>query len=377
MTNTEKYIWVFAIGTILISGLILIIFLPRIFQKNKQPLPSTIREKNIWISVTGVILIFTPIYFVFKAWILPQEINSILIIFYDFGAMLISIGSLYLSFFLVSRFAKKIVLVYQYLLMLFISIPLFCFAYLYFWAGWLYFFGMRKGITDLAQMYHGLTIVHLPVSIITTFLLYRNRLQKNALQISQMQTALAKAQLKNLQRQVDPQFLFNSLNTLTILIKQDKVRSLEFTQKLSEIYRFFLATQKESFISLKDELKIADDYFYLISVCFNQAFQLNIKTEPDLETSKLYIVPGTLQLLIENAVRHNIANEKSPITIEIVIQNDNLKVVNKIVRKENQGSGLSLSNLETKYLQLNKKVVRYGEKEGFFYVDIPLIKNVD
>ncbi|HET9056174.1 MAG TPA: histidine kinase [Chitinophagaceae bacterium] len=236
---------------------------------------------------------------------------------------------------------------------------------------------MRKGITDLAQMYHGLTIVHLPVSIITTFLLYRNRLQKNALQISQMQTALAKAQLKNLQRQVDPQFLFNSLNTLTILIKQDKVRSLEFTQKLSEIYRFFLATQKESFISLKDELKIADDYFYLISVCFNQAFQLNIKTEPDLETSKLYIVPGTLQLLIENAVRHNIANEKSPITIEIVIQNDNLKVVNKIVRKENQGSGLSLSNLETKYLQLNKKVVRYGEKEGFFYVDIPLIKNVD
>ncbi|HET9056176.1 MAG TPA: histidine kinase [Chitinophagaceae bacterium] len=312
---------------------------------------------------------------------LPDDTNSILFFFYNFffydlGATLISIGSLYLSLFLVSRFVKKITPGYQYLLMLFISIPVFCFTYLYFWIGWLYFSGMRKEITNWAQMFNSLTSTHFPISIIAISLLYHNRLQKNALQISQMQNALTETQLKNLQKQVDPQFLFNSLNILAALIKQDEEKSLVFTQKLSEIYRFFLATQKEPFISLKDELKIVDDYFYLISARFGQAFKLNVETEPDLETSKLYIIPGTLQSLIENVVKHNIADEKSPIEIDIIIQNDSLKVLNKIARKESPNSGLGLSNLETRYLLLEKKAVRYGEKEGFFFVEIPLIKNI-
>ncbi|HET9056177.1 MAG TPA: histidine kinase [Chitinophagaceae bacterium] len=337
----------------------------------------TIKEKNIWPIAIGIGLIYGLILFVFITWAFPEGNKGTLLEFFHTSVtMLISIGCLYLSLFLVKRFTKKLAPVNQYLLMLLISILPFCFTYLCFWVGFRYVFAGLN--TDkawyLGQISWILTKHHLPVSLVTTFLLYHNRLQKDNLEISKIQNALTETQLKNLQRQVDPHFLFNSLNILTALIKMDKERSAVFTQKLSEIYRFFLATQKESLISLKDELKMVDDYFYLISVRFGQAFKLNIKTETSLETSKLYIVPGTLQSLIENAVKHNIADEKSPIDIDIIIQNDSLKVVNKISRKESPNSGLGLSNLETRYLLINKKVIRYGEKEGFFYVEIPLIK---
>ncbi|HET9056175.1 MAG TPA: histidine kinase [Chitinophagaceae bacterium] len=262
--------------------------------------------------------------------------------------------------------------------MLLLSIPLFIFIYLYYQIEWL---SVVEGLkTDKgwhpSQAFSLLKGLHFPASLIAIFLLYHDRLLKDNLEISQMQNALAETQLKNLQRQVDPHFLFNSLNILAALINQDEEKSVVFTQRLSEIYRFFLATQKKPFISLKDELKIADDYFYLISVRFGQAFKLNIKIETALEVSNLHIVPGTLQSLIENAVKHNIADEKFPIDIDIIIQNESLKVINKIVRKENQNSGLGLSNLEARYLLLEKKAVRYGEKDGFFYVEIPLIKNI-
>jgi LytS/YehU family sensor histidine kinase len=220
------------------------------------------------------------------------------------------------------------------------------------------------------------TGLHLGIAIITITSLYNSHVHKVEIRLSKLESLSSEAQLKNLQQQVHPHFLFNSLNILTALIKIDVERSVLFTQKLSEVYRFFLRTQKEVVISLEDELAFLHDYFYLVNCRFGNAFQLRIEGADAVLHDELFLIPGTLQLLVENAIKHNTASEEMPILISINVEEDQIVVANPVVKKQSHSSGYGLNNLVERYQLLRNEKIDYFEEEGVFTVCIPLIKNL-
>lgn len=220
------------------------------------------------------------------------------------------------------------------------------------------------------------TGLHLPIAIIAITSLYNAHAHKAQTQLLNVQRVLVETQFKNLQQQVNPHFLFNSLNILSALIKLDTNKSILFTQKLAEVYRFFLKTQKEVLISLREELQFVNNYFFLVTCRFGKAFRLDVQHDSGTSCNDLYVIPGTLQLLVENAVKHNTANEEFPVIIKIKTDDNTLTVLNLISKKENTESGYGLSNLALRYQLLNKEKVNYFEREGIFCVQIPLLKNI-
>lgn len=182
-----------------------------------------------------------------------------------------------------------------------------------------------------------------------------------------------KADYRILQNQVNPHFLFNSLNVLISEIKHDPKTAVEFTRKLSNVYRYVLQSKNHDLISLQKELEFIDSFVYLHKVRIGDALEylLNISEE----TLQMQLPPLTLQILIENAIKHNVANEENVLKISIENDGDNKLIVsNNLQTIENADSTyIGLSNLSKRFELLKKDGFTYCEQGEKFVVTIPLI----
>lgn len=335
---------------------------------------------NTWTITIIVILFYDALVFIILNALNPDgndwtPLEFLILI----GNSLLSIGTLYLAFLLTLRFFKKKTLAFRYIFAFIISLPVFLGLYLGYWVVLVRLMIYGRGTDSDAysgQLFYIATVFYLPVACIILSSMYYSQAHKTEIQLAKTQGLMAETQLKNLQKQVDPHFLFNSLNILSALIKLDTDRSVLFTQKLSEVYRFFLKTQKDLVISLQEELSFVNDYFYLVECRFGNSFQLQVDKSITAIATNHYVIPGTIQMLVENVIKHNSANEAIPIAIKITAEDDKLLVTNRVDKKENSGSGYGLNNLLTRYELLNKEKVSYFEKDGMFHVYIPLIKKL-
>lgn len=184
-----------------------------------------------------------------------------------------------------------------------------------------------------------------------------------------------RAQLESLKNQVNPHFLFNSLNTLSSLIDEDKHLSKEFLDNLATVYRYVLQHKNEEIVSVRTELNFISAYTQLLKKRHGDkvVFYIAISEE---DKSK-GIPPMTLQMLIENAVKHNIATRKKPLKIEVFGQEDNFIIRNNLQRKKGvQSTGIGLKNIESRYQYLLEKKIEIKETEAYFEVSIPKINLV-
>ena len=207
---------------------------------------------------------------------------------------------------------------------------------------------------------------------ITEGIFFFQRWRKSDLERERFKKANAIAQFENLKNQVNPHFLFNSLNTLSSMIDYDQEQSKEFIDDLSDVYRYVLQHQDDELITLNEELDFISSYCSLLRKRHGDriAFHFNIGSE-SMEKS---IPPMALQLLLENAVKHNVASKKRPLTIEIFDQNQWLIVRNNLQRKNQvPSSGLGLKNIQERYKYLTHQNVVIDETESRFQVKIPLI----
>lgn len=177
-----------------------------------------------------------------------------------------------------------------------------------------------------------------------------------------------------LKSQVQPHFLFNTLNTLIGLIEVAPKQAIRFTEELSSVYRYLLVTNEQSLIGLDEEMEFLRAYNYLLKTRYEEALQINI--EASKEISRFLIPPLTLQLLVENAVKHNIITGKKPLHIHIQLQSENEAVVikNPLQPKEKvQSTGKGLLQLKKKFSLLNlpEPIVEHGVTE--FIVTVPLV----
>ena len=178
-----------------------------------------------------------------------------------------------------------------------------------------------------------------------------------------------------LKNQVDPHFLFNSLNTLDGLIGMDTDRAHEYVQHLSQVFRY--AISNKEIMYLNEELNFTESYAHLMKIRYGENFKIQYNIDEKYKT--WYIMPISLQLLVENAVKHNVISTKYPLVLTIeTTPNDTIRVMNAIQAKKEaeQGEGIGLANLRERYELLFQKEVSITITD-VFCVEIPLIKELE
>lgn len=183
----------------------------------------------------------------------------------------------------------------------------------------------------------------------------------------------AESKFEALQNQVNPHFLFNSLNTLSSLMYHNVDAAAKYIRQLSQVYRYVLENSNNELVTLKQELEFIDAYEFLLSLRFTDRIHFTRTIAPGQE--QMLIAPMTLQILVENAVKHNIISSKKPLLISIDANDAWISVSNNLQLKQAEGysSGQGLNNIESRYRFLTEKNMRIEKSEELFKVEIPLI----
>lgn len=183
----------------------------------------------------------------------------------------------------------------------------------------------------------------------------------------------ANAQFESLKNQLDPHFLFNSLNVLTALIDENTDQAQRFTASMSKIYRYVLEQKDKEMVTVEEEIGFAKTYCNLLKTRFEDSvnFEFNV-AESDM---KLYVVPLSLQLLLENCIKHNFATSQKPLTIKIYSESGFLLIENNLMAREQvkESAGIGLANIVQRYSLLTKQNVYIEKSTEFFRVKIPVL----
>jgi LytS/YehU family sensor histidine kinase len=197
--------------------------------------------------------------------------------------------------------------------------------------------------------------------------------QNEQLRRAELERAKAEAELTALKNQVDPHFMFNSLNTLTHLIKTDEDKALQFTLNLAEVYRYILMQKDHALVPLDDELEFTQKYTDLLHLRFGNS--LIIQKDFNGTTAMDYLIPPTsVFVAFENAVKHNEVSERDVMQMNLSIQNGNLRITNTIREKKNKQPSpkIGLKNLNERFILITGRPIFAGLVENKFKVELPL-----
>ena len=203
---------------------------------------------------------------------------------------------------------------------------------------------------------------------------YLNKLHETEQRAKDLERENTQSQLETLKNQINPHFLFNSLNTLSAIIPEDAELSVAFVDKLAYVYRYILEIREKEIITLEEELEYIKSYLFLLKIRFGENFQVSM--DLDDEAKKKKIVPLSLQILIENAIKHNVVSKKKPLHIEILTKDNNKLVVKNNLQKKNsiiQSTHVGLQNISNRYKLLSGDSIEVEESAEVFQVVIPLI----
>ena len=218
-------------------------------------------------------------------------------------------------------------------------------------------------------------IVNILVVGITEVLFFFQKWKNSLIESEQLRRQNVESQYAALTSQINPHFLFNSLNALSSLIQADPAKALIFNREFSKIYRYVLDTKDKLVVSLQQELDFLNSYFYLQKIRFDKG--LFHRIEVDVYCLDLYLPPLSLQLLIENAIKHNEISEENPLTITITCQGEALTITNNFQPREKTSSeaGIGLKNLTDRYAHYTDiKPVFKIENDNYIAI-IPLLKD--
>lgn len=199
--------------------------------------------------------------------------------------------------------------------------------------------------------------------------------KRQAIEAEALKSRQLRAELDILRNQVSPHFLFNSLNTLVALIPEDPEQAIRFTKALGHVYRYILQHKDKEVVDLGTELDFTEAYIRLMKMRFEDA--LSITVEVDARDRAMLVAPLTLQLLLENALKHNVASLANPLQVDIRVENGRtLTVRNNLRRKQGHvdGTGTGLSNVKQRYAILSDRPVDVIETREHFLVALPLIE---
>ena len=181
------------------------------------------------------------------------------------------------------------------------------------------------------------------------------------------------SQLETLKNQINPHFLFNSLNALSMLVIEDHKKAEQFISKLTKVYRYVLEYKDHSLISLTEDLAFLSNYFFLQKIRFESGLEMEVDIPAEFQAWS--IPPLSLQLLVENAVKHNIVSREKPLKININVHNTCLVVRNTLQQRKNKppSTQIGLKNLTTRYSYICDQVPTFISTDNEYIAKLPLI----
>lgn len=234
-----------------------------------------------------------------------------------------------------------------------------------------------RNMFDVSMIKDGFVV--LTVLLITLMLYNITHHQQAELETERLQAENLQNQYKSLVNQIDPHFLFNSLNTLDSLIGTDEERAHEYLQQLAQSYRYIM--QQQQIVTLGEELDFLDNYIAMMRLRFGNT--LTVVQEIDSDLSSYKIIPISIQLLVENAIKHNVVSERHPLTITVRTTPESTLIVSNplqpkcdTIYKEKtdteEHTGIGLANLEQRYRLMFHRGIVIKQTENQFSAEIPL-----
>ncbi|MBZ5858762.1 sensor histidine kinase [Flavihumibacter profundi] len=218
------------------------------------------------------------------------------------------------------------------------------------------------------------TRINLFLHAINAIFVFVSAYKQKELEAEALHRITVQAQLQAIRNQVNPHFLFNNLNILSSLVIKDNPEANEFVEAFAKVYRHILHTQHDELVTLGTELDYIQPYIFLLLKRFPESLSISIQVSDNF--LKYQIVPGALQLLIENAIKHNVVGKKHPLLIDISVNGMNkLVVTNNLQKKEvvESSTQIGLKNIQDRYFLSTGQSISITSVSGIFSVQLPLI----
>jgi sensor histidine kinase YesM len=247
-------------------------------------------------------------------------------------------------------------------------------AFLFFWNKVLY--NSIFTYYTIAKLQVIIILVTMQISSIYEIAYLNNERESDIVKMERTEKSKIQAELDVLKNQIDPHFIFNSLNTLSYLISQDQESAKRFNDTLAKVYRYILIKKEKDLVQLKEEIEFAMNFFYLLKIRYQQG--LCMKIEIDNIISENYLLPPlSIQILIENAIKHNHFTEKNPLRIEVKVIEEHVTVTNNrhVKQFEIQSSQIGLKNLSERYKLITNNVISITDNKDYFRVTLPILKS--
>lgn len=199
--------------------------------------------------------------------------------------------------------------------------------------------------------------------------------KKEAIRAERLEKEKIATQYESLRNQVNPHFLFNSLNALSELVYENQELAVKYIRQLGQVYRYVLDSRNQEVASLRDEFHFLESFIFLQKIRFGE----NLIVEIDVEENDLeFILPLSLQILFENAIKHNVVSEEDPLKINIYRKENYLIIKNKVNLKQSMdyGTGIGLENIKMRYKYLTEIPVLIHKELDYFRVEIPVLKEM-
>ncbi len=243
----------------------------------------------------------------------------------------------------------------------------------------LLFFGLGDQYNPIERSRVLLPVLLISMMVIAMYeaVYFYVKLKKSIREEEQTKQIMVKAQLEALRNQAQPHFFFNSLNTLRDIIDQNpKEDAKEFVNRLADVYRFILESNNVNTIALRDELKFSKAYMHIQSERFGENLKVNWNL-PESSLNKM-VAPMSLQLLLENAIKHNVVSKSKPLSIDVWVEGETLVVENNIQPKSTQlpSTKLGLQNIQKRYELISNVPVNIKNDETRFSVALPLLVSI-
>ena len=205
-----------------------------------------------------------------------------------------------------------------------------------------------------------------------TYLIMRLR-EKQIQRESSLMKEKVESQYEALKSQINPHFLFNSFNTLIAIIEENPGTAVAFVERLSDFYRSILQYREKNVITLQEEMELVKNYAFLLEKRYGKNLKLSLSMPK--EASGQFVAPLTVQMLVENAIKHNVISKSKPLHIHILVKDGYIEVRNNLQKKltVERSTGFGLQSISTRYALLTDKKVKIAEEENEFRVGIPVL----
>ncbi len=215
-------------------------------------------------------------------------------------------------------------------------------------------------------------LISISISAFFTGVDFLRNWKKEAIRAQLFEKEKIATQYESLRNQVNPHFLFNSLNALSELVYDDQDLAVKYIRQLSQVYRYVLDSRDLEAASLEDELNFLDSFIFLQKIRFGENLNIDSKIE---KSNSRFILPLSLQILLENAIKHNVVSRDDPLQIKLYEKDNYLVVTNKLKPRKSidEGTGIGLNNIKMRYKYLTQNPVKIHENEKDFVVEIPIL----